>query len=349
MIKLFRKIRYDLIEKNAPDQPAGNMGKYLKYAIGEIVLVVIGILIALSLNTANERKNNTTKITNILKEIQVDLEKDINRSAEIFDDYLIMDSIQEIILSKKYTVEDFKSGRAQMIGNWYEDFIIHTNGFDNLMRHLDNLPKKYKPLLTNLNKLYEILKTNLDVVNKRIRKTVYDNVTYLFNKPWARDYTLGIPNNEMIEYFLNDPHYEGLVINYFNDRANVFSKSNDYKVEAVKTYKDIAMLIATDDNIPKTITLKNKDSIKEHNLIGTYRLRDSLGRIGVKKIKISQLKHHLYLIWNDDDDDKFKLNWHKESIYFINSTILNFNKSDTLTLRAGFRNGIFVRDNNKPQ
>ena len=39
MIKFFRKIRYDLMGKN-------KTGMYFKYAIGEIVLVVIGILIA---------------------------------------------------------------------------------------------------------------------------------------------------------------------------------------------------------------------------------------------------------------------------------------------------------------
>jgi hypothetical protein len=43
MIKFFSKLRYGLMEKN-------KTGKYLKYAIGEIVLVVIGILIALSIN-----------------------------------------------------------------------------------------------------------------------------------------------------------------------------------------------------------------------------------------------------------------------------------------------------------
>ena len=47
MIKFFRKIRYDLMENN-------NTGKYLKYAIGEIILVVIGILIALQINNWNE-------------------------------------------------------------------------------------------------------------------------------------------------------------------------------------------------------------------------------------------------------------------------------------------------------
>ncbi|MBK8515355.1 MAG: hypothetical protein IPL55_03420 [Saprospiraceae bacterium] len=47
MIKLFRKIRQNLLL-------TGSTGKYLQYAIGEIVLVVIGILIALSINNWNE-------------------------------------------------------------------------------------------------------------------------------------------------------------------------------------------------------------------------------------------------------------------------------------------------------
>jgi hypothetical protein len=49
MIKFFRKIRLDLMEKN-------KTGKYLKYAIGEIVLVVIGILFALQINNWNQQR-----------------------------------------------------------------------------------------------------------------------------------------------------------------------------------------------------------------------------------------------------------------------------------------------------
>src|SRR5210317_1752205 len=47
MIKFFRKIRQNLLSE-------GKTGKYLKYAIGEIVLVVFGILIALQINNWNE-------------------------------------------------------------------------------------------------------------------------------------------------------------------------------------------------------------------------------------------------------------------------------------------------------
>ena len=44
MIKIFRHMRQNLIMENKTTN-------YIKYAIGEIVLVVIGILIALSINT----------------------------------------------------------------------------------------------------------------------------------------------------------------------------------------------------------------------------------------------------------------------------------------------------------
>jgi hypothetical protein len=50
VIKLFRKIRQNLLSENLPDRTSGRAGKlskYLIYAIGKIVLFVIGILIAL--------------------------------------------------------------------------------------------------------------------------------------------------------------------------------------------------------------------------------------------------------------------------------------------------------------
>ena len=51
MIKFFRHIRRSLINQN-------KMGKYFKYAIGEIILVVIGILIALQINNWNQNRLN---------------------------------------------------------------------------------------------------------------------------------------------------------------------------------------------------------------------------------------------------------------------------------------------------
>ncbi|AGC78075.1 hypothetical protein LX97_03161 [Nonlabens dokdonensis] len=63
MIKFFRKIRQNLLSE-------GKTGKYFKYAIGEIVLVVIGILIALSINNLNEQRKANIKEQAILKRLE---------------------------------------------------------------------------------------------------------------------------------------------------------------------------------------------------------------------------------------------------------------------------------------
>ncbi len=69
MIKFFRKIRYDLMEKN-------KIGKYLKYAIGEIILVVIGILIALQLNNLNDERKTENLRQVYYKQLLQDFDND---------------------------------------------------------------------------------------------------------------------------------------------------------------------------------------------------------------------------------------------------------------------------------
>lgn len=73
MIKFFRKIRQNLIMEN-------KTSKYFKYAIGEILLVVIGILIALQINNWNEGQKSKTYENKILKEIRASLTKDLEHT-----------------------------------------------------------------------------------------------------------------------------------------------------------------------------------------------------------------------------------------------------------------------------
>ncbi len=70
MIKFFRKIRQKLLSDN-------KFSKYLIYAMGEIVLVVIGILIALYINNWNEARKRSDEEVGILKDLKIGLESDL--------------------------------------------------------------------------------------------------------------------------------------------------------------------------------------------------------------------------------------------------------------------------------
>ncbi|TYA59666.1 hypothetical protein FVF61_01030 [Formosa maritima] len=85
MIKFFRKIRYNLMEQN-------KSGKYFKYAIGEIILVVIGILIALQINNWNEKRKEQEKgqvyLERLKENLILDLEHlelNINFYKQVFE------------------------------------------------------------------------------------------------------------------------------------------------------------------------------------------------------------------------------------------------------------------------
>jgi len=75
MAKLFNKIRKELVSDKPSTTRTAN---YLKYAIGEIVLVVIGILIALSINNWNENNKLAKKETTLLISLQEEIETNIN-------------------------------------------------------------------------------------------------------------------------------------------------------------------------------------------------------------------------------------------------------------------------------
>ena len=131
MIKFFRKIRYDLMEKN-------KTGKYLKYAIGEIILVMVGILLALQINNWNETKKEQVITNKYLSGFVSDLEKD----------RVILDSL--IIVRKK------QSASAKALIN-----MIETNDYDldSFYSHFYYLFPFYR-FIPNSNTLEEVLNSS---------------------------------------------------------------------------------------------------------------------------------------------------------------------------------------------
>jgi len=125
MIKFFRKIRQRLLNEN-------RFSKYLLYATGEIVLVVIGILIALQINNWNENKKQQKEVQNALMEIKNDLILDqmvlheaLNRKNEEYDK---QQRVIDILDHKKEMVQDFDKLLGHLMLKRNVEFT--KNGFD---------------------------------------------------------------------------------------------------------------------------------------------------------------------------------------------------------------------------
>jgi len=129
MIKVFRHIRKRLLRE-------GKTGRYLKYAIGEIVLVVIGILIALSINNWNEWRKDRKIEKGILLEFRDNLERNIAlidiASAEIIEINQTTKTIIEHI-EKKKTYPDTLIHHFEELGRSGSYLLkLNTNGYESL-------------------------------------------------------------------------------------------------------------------------------------------------------------------------------------------------------------------------
>lgn len=119
MIKFFRKIRQRLLTEN-------KKGKYLKYAIGEILLVVIGILIALWINNKNQDYNNKKIARTYLSDFKRDLKADINTLEEkiLKNEKIIKNADSILLVSQKDVLSEIE--KNSFYSNWIPSLMGET-------------------------------------------------------------------------------------------------------------------------------------------------------------------------------------------------------------------------------
>jgi hypothetical protein len=134
MIKFFRKIRQKLLMEN-------KTGKYFKYAIGEIFLVVIGILIALQINNWNSDRINSNVEIEYLKGISSNLSMDIRELERHFKlDTLKLNAFTHLI--RAFNVDNINSNDALIISSFYST--IKPNWFEGQNVVFDDLKSSGK-------------------------------------------------------------------------------------------------------------------------------------------------------------------------------------------------------------
>jgi len=173
MISFFRRLRQQLLIEN-------RISKYLLYAIGEILLVVIGILIALQINNANDARKERVKEVNYLENIKTDLEFNIQE----MDRYLAVrteciEAAQRILAHfEGEPITDYDDFNADGVSIYsWQKFYQSNNTFQELVNS-GNLAlisnESIKNKLLDLETLYKKMKSEEDHFRFDTEKLIYE-------------------------------------------------------------------------------------------------------------------------------------------------------------------------------
>lgn len=145
MIQFFRKIRQHQIAKN-------KFGKYILYAIGEILLVVIGILIAVAINNKNEQKKR-------------------NEQLETYRASLIQELHQDILILNKS--KESLSRKRESINQYLEYYNVNKPETSVLLGRLDSVNTSKSAFYTNTYTIQDLITTgNLTLFPKNEKEAI---------------------------------------------------------------------------------------------------------------------------------------------------------------------------------
>ena len=186
MIRFFRKIRLQLMANN-------KLTKYLLYAVGEILLVVIGILIAMSVNNANQKRIDQKALEAHLNSIARNIKRDMVKAVAInekryqqlndaaYIEYNIKRRLRFPFLYRKqkgkanYGKDDVDFASTTLQDMWKTDYLnANTDGYESL-KSTAYLSKLQDKDIASLISDYYSLITEIELTEGRHNQRLKEN------------------------------------------------------------------------------------------------------------------------------------------------------------------------------
>ncbi len=226
-----------------------NRGKpnFFIYAISEVILVVIGILIAVSINNWNEKRKQNIELNQILLNVKKDLNTDISKIDKVVYHYESVDSVFQNVLKSKYTERDYKENPqiARLIFG-FPEISFTKRGIYLLENFKGNLNSRNEDLVQDLVEFYNVQLWEIKVDDELRAEDLKENFSYWKNGTrWWSDYVQLKINDDFIKYAVESEDYKTRVataqfyaykvylpeITKFKNRATNLVKEIDHRTE----------------------------------------------------------------------------------------------------------------------
>lgn len=235
MTPFFRRIRKSLINQ-------GKTSRYVKYALGEIVLVVIGILIALQINNWNEERKKEGQLLAIYERIASDLEMDITNIDSLLTNSLRAQPMFEKVINDEITLEDYQQRKFYpFILSGFPDISLLDKGYNLLSDFSEFQNTKDREFVKSIHQFYSFYRTEIDVDQNSIT-AIFERRDQFWteNHPWYSDYLMKKLNDDFIEFALHDPEYKNQVTRFYTVYYRIYIPHlKSYKKDALHLISEI--------------------------------------------------------------------------------------------------------------
>lgn len=232
-MKIFRGIRKKLTKN-------GSALGYVAYGTGEIVLVVIGILIAVSLNNWNEENKKKDELSSIYSIVKKDLVNDVEEVKEVLDFYDERKHIYKKVIGDSLTRVDYVYNLNYVfliLG--YPEISFDKRGFNLLGDFKSNSNTIQDSLATSIVDFYTERMLEIEVDTEFRSKDFDDNYFYWKNNyPWWSSYITRTDVTGFLDYALTDPDYKNRVANSYFLTYDVYIPELELFVERAEAIID---------------------------------------------------------------------------------------------------------------
>ncbi len=229
----FKRLKIDALRD-------GRLKRYLLYAFGEIILVVIGILIALSIKTCTEEKNQQQQLNGILSNVKNDLVKDTIAINAALQYYQSREKTAKDIISDELGLEEYKKcPLCVSLLTFYYPLELNKKGYDQLERFYEGSRQK-DSLARTISEFYKGNTPLVDKIGSQIEMSALETTAHWReNYPWFSKIIAGNLDSGFFEY-METADYKNRVAYFFTMSCQTFPFIlQEYKKQAKSLLEEI--------------------------------------------------------------------------------------------------------------
>ncbi len=230
MISFFRKIRQSLLTQN-------RVTRYLVYAIGEIFLVVIGILIALQINNTNENYKAKQAERGVLKNLVQDLRADSTSFSESLTQLASINHLHKVLyeIGVKGMDQEVESPNLIRFMIYYNPIAIQNDPFIASKISNEKIRKEILTYSRNLIDLDDAYFQYSELVENRVRPYLADKKLHQLsgwfeeNEALSKEQiSLGFVDKSGLILLSKTPEFQQLLL-----EASIKVRTTEFNIETV--------------------------------------------------------------------------------------------------------------------